>query len=146
MAALGSSLSSLHLSAALFISSPLSIKAKAYPSKRVHRRRLRVTAATEGSAKNPRKSKDKGGESGEDPSGPSWAQPGSDELPPWARQESQKETSSFEIPFYAYLIASSITAIAAVITFIVFLAQLNSAKCEQSLNKLASKLNFELWA
>lgn len=89
-----------------------------------------MTAATEGSAKNPRKSKDKGdGGGGEDPSTPSWAQPGSDEPPPWARNEAQKEASGFEVPFYVYLIASSITAIAAVITFFsVF------------------QLNFEFWA
>ncbi|KAH6837640.1 transmembrane protein [Perilla frutescens var. hirtella] len=113
MAALGSS---LHLSAPIFNSlhqnsSPLSFKAKGHPNgqnfKQIHRQRLRVTAATEGSA-----SKSK--EEGEDPSVPSWARPGSDELPPWARQEAQKETSGFEVPFYVYLLASAVTAIAAV--------------------------------
>lgn len=47
---------------------------------------------------------------------PSWAKPDSDEPPPWA-QESSAGTSSqpaFEIPFYAYLLASAITAIAAI--------------------------------
>ncbi|CAH9128709.1 unnamed protein product [Cuscuta epithymum] len=50
----------------------------------------------------------------EDPSIPSWAKPGSQDPPPWARDEPQKESLSFEIPFYVYLLASSITAIAAV--------------------------------
>lgn len=66
-------------------------------------RRLVVTAATEGS----RKSKE---------SEPSWANPDSDEPPPWARKEGRSSTSqeSFEVPFYVYLLASAITAIAAV--------------------------------
>lgn len=69
-------------------------------------RRLVVTAATEGS----RKSKE---------SQPSWANPDSDEPPPWARDEGRSSTSqeSFEIPFYVYLLASAITAIAAVCFF-----------------------------
>nr|GLL38589.1 diacylglycerol O-acyltransferase 2 [Ipomoea trifida] len=71
--------------------------------------RFRVLAVTEGSAKNTSKE----GE-GEDPSVPSWAKPGSEEPPPWARNESQKDSSSFEVPFYVYLLASSITAIAAI--------------------------------
>ncbi|XP_051116964.1 uncharacterized protein LOC127241790 isoform X2 [Andrographis paniculata] len=45
---------------------------------------------------------------------PSWAQPGTDELPPWARQESQSASSSQAVPFYVYLLASTVTAIAAV--------------------------------
>ncbi|KAL8550017.1 hypothetical protein ACS0TY_008731 [Phlomoides rotata] len=121
MAALATSLSSFRSSTALFSSwhhnsSPLLgllIKAKAYPNKRnfssFHQRRLRVMAATEGSAK----SKKKVGNS-DDPSAPSWAQPGSDEPPPWARQEAQKDSSGFEVPFYVYLLASAITAIAAI--------------------------------
>ncbi|KAL1199766.1 hypothetical protein V5N11_013031 [Cardamine amara subsp. amara] len=66
-------------------------------------RRLVVTQATEGS----RKSKE---------SEPSWANPDSDEPPPWARDEGRSSTSqeSFEIPFYVYLLASAITAIAAI--------------------------------
>ena len=66
-------------------------------------RRLVVTAATEGS----RKSKE---------SQPSWANPDSDEPPPWASNEGPSSTSqeSFEVPFYVYLLASAITAIAAV--------------------------------
>lgn len=69
-------------------------------------RRLVVTAATEGS----RKSKE---------SEPSWANPDSDEPPPWARNEGGSSTSqdSFEVPFYVYLLASAITAIAAVCIF-----------------------------
>lgn len=50
---------------------------------------------------------------------PTWANPDSDEPPPWARGEvSSSQISSqetFEIPFYAYLLASAVTAIAAVI-------------------------------
>ncbi|CAH8308734.1 unnamed protein product [Eruca vesicaria subsp. sativa] len=66
-------------------------------------RRLVVTAATKGS----RKSKE---------SQPSWANPDSDEPPPWAREEGRSSTSqeSFEVPFYVYLLASAITAIAAI--------------------------------
>uniref|UniRef100_A0A1J3G173 Uncharacterized protein n=1 Tax=Noccaea caerulescens TaxID=107243 RepID=A0A1J3G173_NOCCA len=66
-------------------------------------RRLVVTAATEGS----RKSKE---------SEPSWANPDSDEPPPWARDEGRSSSSqeSFEVPFYVYLLASAITAIAAI--------------------------------
>ncbi|KAL0874227.1 hypothetical protein Bca101_023932 [Brassica carinata] len=66
-------------------------------------RRLVVTAATEGS----RKSKE---------SQPSWANPDSDEPPPWAREEGRSSTSqeSIEVPFYVYLLASAITAIAAI--------------------------------
>ncbi|RID46846.1 hypothetical protein BRARA_I03486 [Brassica rapa] len=68
-------------------------------------RRLVVTAATEGS----RKSKE---------SQPSWANPDSDEPPPWARDEGGSSSStsqeSFEVPFFVYLLASAITAIAAI--------------------------------
>ena len=49
---------------------------------------------------------------------PGWAEPGSDELPPWARNE--KATASdvpSEIPFPVYLIASALVAIAAVSYF-----------------------------
>jgi len=69
-------------------------------------RRLVVTAATEGS----KKSKE---------SEPSWANPDSDEPPPWARNEGRSSTSqeSFEVPFFVYLLASAITAIAAVCFF-----------------------------
>lgn len=120
MAALGSS---LHLPAPLFNAShqnsyPFSFKAKAHPnrqnSKQLHRRRLRVAAATEGSAKNSSKSKEGDDGKGEDASVPSWARPGSDEPPPWARKEAQRETSGYEVPFYVYLLASAVTAIAAV--------------------------------
>lgn len=128
MAALATSLYSSRLSTAVFNSwhhnsSPLFgllINSKAYPNKRnfssFHRRSLRVVAATEGSAKKRSKSKDEVG-NGDDPSVPSWARPDSDEPPPWARQEAQKDSSGFEVPFFAYLLASAITAIAAVFTF-----------------------------
>ncbi|KAK6154060.1 hypothetical protein DH2020_013699 [Rehmannia glutinosa] len=127
MAALASSLSSFRLSTAVFNSrhpnsSPLSgillFNAKSYPNKQnfkqFRRRSLSVVAATEGSAKNPSKSKEDDDDNGGDPSVPSWAKPDSDELPPWARQEAQKDSSSFEIPFFVYLLASAITAIAAI--------------------------------
>lgn len=47
---------------------------------------------------------------------PSWAQPDADEPPPWARDEGQGNGSqeSFKIPFVVYLLASAVTAIAAV--------------------------------
>ena len=68
-------------------------------------RRFVVMAATGGS----RKSKE---------SQPSWANPDSDEPPPWARDEGGSSSStsqeSFEVPFFVYLLASAITAIAAV--------------------------------
>ncbi|BAT85485.1 hypothetical protein LR48_Vigan50s005600 [Vigna angularis] len=68
--------------------------------------RLVVVAVTQGSAESS-KSEEKI---------PSWAKPDSDEPPPWARDEANKNTSEqgFEIPFFAYLLASAITAIAAI--------------------------------
>ncbi|GJP62969.1 hypothetical protein CLOP_g20028 [Closterium sp. NIES-67] len=42
---------------------------------------------------------------------PGWAQPGNAELPPWARSEAQRE-KPFEVPFWAYLVASVLVAIA----------------------------------
>lgn len=68
--------------------------------------RLVVLAVTEGSAKS--------GQS--DEKIPSWAKPGSVEPPPWARDEGNVSTSqpSIEIPYFAYLLASAITAIAAI--------------------------------
>ncbi|QCD97684.1 uncharacterized protein LOC114164465 [Vigna unguiculata] len=74
-----------------------------------HRKRktpLVVVAVTQGSAESS-KSEEKI---------PSWAKPDSDEPPPWARDEAKNNTSEqgFEIPFYAYLLASAITAIAAI--------------------------------
>nr|XP_043606495.1 uncharacterized protein LOC122578576 [Erigeron canadensis] len=51
----------------------------------------------------------------EEQSTPSWAKPGSDEPPPWARNEAQKsDSASVELPFFVYLLASAITAIAAI--------------------------------
>ncbi|KAL2247152.1 UNVERIFIED_CONTAM: hypothetical protein Sindi_2567500 [Sesamum indicum] len=128
MAALASTLAPVRMSTTVFnpwrqSSSPLSrllLKAiRAYPSSQNFKsfcpRKLRVVAATEGSATNRSKSKqDDDDDNGEDPSVPSWARPGSDELPPWARQDAQKDSSSgFEVPFFVYLLASAITAIAA---------------------------------
>lgn len=47
---------------------------------------------------------------------PSWAKPDSDEPPPWAQNEGKKDASEsgFEVPFFVYLLASAVTAIAAV--------------------------------
>lgn len=46
---------------------------------------------------------------------PSWAKPDSEETPPWARNDQQPSSgSSSELPFFVYLLASAITAIAAV--------------------------------
>lgn len=46
---------------------------------------------------------------------PEWAKPGSEELPPWARNEVAKPKEQAEdLPFFVYLIASSLVAIAAV--------------------------------
>ncbi|KAL0430820.1 UNVERIFIED_CONTAM: hypothetical protein Sradi_0708000 [Sesamum radiatum] len=130
MAALTSTLSPVRISRTVFnpwrqSSSPLSrllLKViRAYPGNQNFKsfcpRKLRVVAATEGSATNRSKSKqdDDDDDNGEDPSVPSWARPGSDELPPWARQDAQKDSSSgFEVPFFVYLLASAITAIAAI--------------------------------
>ena len=73
--------------------------------------RLVVVAVTQGSAES----------SKSDEKIPSWAKPDSDEPPPWVRDEPNNKNSNnsqqeeeFEIPFYAYLLASAITAIAAV--------------------------------
>ena len=72
--------------------------------------RFSVFAATEGSAKS----------SESEETIPSWAKPDSDEPPPWASGEG-KDTSQqgFEIPFFVYLLASAVTAIAAV-SFLLF--------------------------
>ena len=69
-------------------------------------RKFSVLATTEGSAK-ANKSEE---------TIPSWAKPDSIEPPPWDRDEGMKNASekSFKIPFYAYLLASAVTAIAAV--------------------------------
>ncbi|XP_073291121.1 uncharacterized protein [Primulina huaijiensis] len=45
---------------------------------------------------------------------PSWSRPGSDEAPPWAREETQKDSTGFELPFYVYLLSSALAAIAAI--------------------------------
>ncbi|XP_071703605.1 uncharacterized protein [Rutidosis leptorrhynchoides] len=50
----------------------------------------------------------------EQQSTPSWAKPGSEEPPPWARNESQQISSTSDFPFFVYLLASAITAIAAI--------------------------------
>ncbi|OMO72862.1 hypothetical protein COLO4_27421 [Corchorus olitorius] len=76
-----------------------------YQKRRLSRRFL-VFAATEGSAKS----------SKSEETIPSWARPDTDEPPPWAQDEGKENTAkqSFEIPFFVYLLASAITAIAAI--------------------------------
>ncbi|KAJ0097733.1 hypothetical protein Patl1_29338 [Pistacia atlantica] len=84
---------------------------------------------------------------------PSWAKPGSEEPPPWAREEAKDYSSQqgFEIPFYVYLLASTITAIAAIGSIFEYVNQkpvfgiLNSDSifmlhCLDSLRLLASPL------
>ncbi|KAL5985044.1 hypothetical protein ACLOJK_038881 [Asimina triloba] len=67
---------------------------------------LRVLAITEGSAKSSKSPEEKI---------PSWAQPDSEEPPPWARDELKGGSEqAFEVPFYVYLLASTMTAIAAI--------------------------------
>lgn len=79
------------------------------PHAHVLSRRFIVCATTEGSAKS----------SKSDEQIPSWARPDSDEPPPWARDEGSGSTSqsTFQIPFYAYLLASAFIAIAAVLPY-----------------------------
>lgn len=74
--------------------------------KRTLSHKFSVSATTEGSAKS-NKSEE---------TIPSWARPDSSEPPPWAWGEGMQNASesSFVIPFYAYLLASAVTAIAAV--------------------------------
>lgn len=76
-----------------------------HPTRRLSHR-FSVFAVTEGSAKSS-KSEEKI---------PSWAKPDSDVPPPWAQGEGKESTSkqSFEVPFFVYLLASAITAIAAI--------------------------------
>jgi len=71
-------------------------------------RKLTVFAVTEGSRKSKKEKPEE--------SVPSWANPDSDEPPPWARDEAGQSGSqqSLQIPFIVYLLASAITAIAAI--------------------------------
>lgn len=68
--------------------------------------RFSVSAVSKGSAKS----------SQSDEKIPSWARPESEEPPPWAQGEGKKDDSQqgFEVPFYVYLLASTVTAIAAI--------------------------------
>lgn len=59
----------------------------------------------------------------DDPSVPSWAKPGSEDPPPWARGEYKKDSFSFEVPFYVYLLASSVTAIATIGSVFEYMSQ-----------------------
>ncbi|KAF3774236.1 hypothetical protein EJ110_NYTH48940 [Nymphaea thermarum] len=75
-------------------------------NQRARRRTVRIMAVTESSGK-PKQT---------DGKIPSWARPDSDEPPPWAVEETKAGSSfqSFELPFYVYLLASAVTAIAAI--------------------------------
>ncbi|XP_050376165.1 uncharacterized protein LOC126793623 isoform X2 [Argentina anserina] len=68
--------------------------------------RFSVSAVSKGSAKS----------SKSDEKIPSWAKPDSEEPPPWAQSEGKKGDleQGFEVPFYVYLLASAVTAIAAI--------------------------------
>lgn len=71
-------------------------------------RRFTVFAVTEGSKKSKNKSEE---------TLPTWARPDSDEPPPWAQGEGNGigfQQQSFEVPFFVYLLASAVTAIAAI--------------------------------
>ncbi|KAF3330673.1 hypothetical protein FCM35_KLT04027 [Carex littledalei] len=69
------------------------------------RSRLVVLAVTKGSAKSNKS----------DEKIPSWARPDSDEPPPWARDGNKGSSeSTVQIPYAAYLLASAVTAIAAI--------------------------------
>ncbi|KAE8706456.1 polyglutamine-binding protein 1-like isoform X1 [Hibiscus syriacus] len=77
-----------------------------YQIKRLSRRFV-VFNATEGSAESGKSEESK----------PSWARPDSDEPPPWAQDEGGKGSAAqqgLEVPFFVYLLASAITAIAAI--------------------------------
>ncbi|XP_050228519.1 uncharacterized protein LOC126677783 [Mercurialis annua] len=70
------------------------------------RRRFQVLGATRD-----------GSSSSEEESVPSWAKPGSDEPPPWARSEPDPNSTNnptLQLPYGVYLLASAITAIAAI--------------------------------
>ncbi|XP_066362977.1 uncharacterized protein [Miscanthus floridulus] len=71
-------------------------------------RRLRTAlAASSGKQKPPGEAEEKV---------PAWAKPGADEPPPWERQggAARGQEEARQVPFYAYLLASAITAIAAI--------------------------------
>ncbi|MCL7042155.1 hypothetical protein MKW94_020055 [Papaver nudicaule] len=77
--------------------------------KKMLQRKFTVFAVTKGSSSKSSESEEKI---------PSWAKPDSEEPPPWAQGEgsgsSNGTSEPIEIPFYAYLLASTITAIAAI--------------------------------
>ncbi|KAM4118675.1 hypothetical protein ACB094_02G220200 [Castanea mollissima] len=93
------------------VENPLYPRSFLYQAKRNPRRgKFCVVALTE-SSKGSKKTEE------EESKIPSWARPDSDEPPPWAQNESasqQQQQQGFEIPFYLYLLASAITAIAAI--------------------------------
>ncbi|CAL5095550.1 unnamed protein product [Urochloa decumbens] len=71
---------------------------------RCRRRSLAVLAAA---------GKPPGGEAEEQV--PAWAKPGADEPPPWERKGGAVQgQEAGQVPFYAYLLASAVTAIAAI--------------------------------
>ncbi|KAF5204829.1 Transmembrane protein [Thalictrum thalictroides] len=92
-----------------FKNSSLSLCLKRIPTHHGHKsrspRRFTIFAVTEGSAKS----------SNSEEKIPSWAKPNSEEPPPWAQDEGKESLQqTLEVPFYVYLIASAITAIAAI--------------------------------
>lgn len=96
----------LHPAVGIRIQNHLFSKTNQTHPKKILSRKFFVVAVTEGSAK----------ASKSEETIPSWAKPDSDEPPPWARDEAKDYSlqQGFEIPFYVYLLASTITAIAAV--------------------------------
>ena len=76
---------------------------------------VKVRSQSEGASGSP-KTEDKKANTEEEPT-PSWAKAGSEELPPWARNEAAAAPSNVEsadLPFFVYLVASCLVAIAAV--------------------------------
>ncbi|EES19726.1 uncharacterized protein LOC8077035 [Sorghum bicolor] len=75
------------------------------------RRRLRTALAASSGKQKP---KPPPGEAEEKV--PAWAKPGAEEPPPWAREggAARGPEEAGQVPFYAYLLASAITAIAAI--------------------------------
>lgn len=75
---------------------------------------VNVRSQSEGASGSP-KTEDKKPNTEEEPT-PSWAKAGSEELPPWARNEAAapSKVESADLPFFVYLVASCLVAIAAV--------------------------------
>lgn len=118
-AALAASLAGPHLSIPSFSSSRTKVRAQSSSScalpltsrRRDIQRQWRVQSQSD-QAPGSSKTEDKPTEN--EPT-PSWAKPGTEELPPWARNEAAAPVdSSGDLPFPVYLIGSCLVAIAAV--------------------------------